>query len=239
MLLDEYGSVDKSRTMRRSFNPGKGRTLQRHFLTSVFGHRTKNDRIGNDPALWAISDEAKAVVDPVKREKALHDAYVILRDSGHYMGFGYLNIPFGTGSRIAEWEPYPFSLLPTGLALLSNLTYLPAEFLSYLRAGAASAEGYLFPDTYRFPLGISARNILKTLADTMKRKLDDKLRRRAAELGFTLPMTGPPKSFKPCFLISALKPGFWLMFAKPASRFFCLKSNSCARYSSSSPQIGT
>lgn len=86
-----------------------------HFLTSVFGHRTKNDRIGNDPALWAITDEAKAVVDPVKREKALHDAYVILRDSGHYMGFGYLNIPFGTSSRIAEWKPYPFSLLPTGL----------------------------------------------------------------------------------------------------------------------------
>ena len=76
----------------------------------------------------------------------------------------------------------------SGLAEYGEILALAhsAEFLSSLRVGAASAEGYLFPDTYRFPLGAPARKILNTLADTMKRKLDDKLRRRADELGFTV-----------------------------------------------------
>ena len=76
----------------------------------------------------------------------------------------------------------------SGLAEYGEILALAhsAEFLSSLQVGAASAEGYLFPDTYRFPLGVPARKILKTLAGTMKRKLDDKLRRRAAELGFTV-----------------------------------------------------
>ncbi len=76
----------------------------------------------------------------------------------------------------------------SGLAEYGEIIALAhtAEFLSTLRVGASSAEGYLFPDTYRFPLGMPARKILKILVDTLKRKIDDKLRRRAAELGFTI-----------------------------------------------------
>jgi hypothetical protein len=31
------------------------------------------------------------------------------------MSFGYINIPFGVGSRIETWEPYPLAFYPTAL----------------------------------------------------------------------------------------------------------------------------
>ncbi len=61
-----------------------------------------------------------------------------------------------------------------------------ADFASSLGSQTASREGYLFPDTYRFPLGISPRRILAKMAGTMKRKFGPALRRRAAERGLTV-----------------------------------------------------
>jgi UPF0755 protein len=45
-------------------------------------------------------------------------------------------------------------------------------FLDEYHIPASSAEGYLFPDTYFFPLGYPARLIVKTMADTLFAKLD-------------------------------------------------------------------
>jgi UPF0755 protein len=45
-------------------------------------------------------------------------------------------------------------------------------FLDEYRIPAASAEGYLFPDTYFFSLGYPARLVVKTMADTLFDRLD-------------------------------------------------------------------
>lgn len=49
-----------------------------------------------------------------------------------------------------------------------------------------SLEGYLFPETYRFAAGVSARTVLQTLVDGFDRAFDDSLRARTATTGFTV-----------------------------------------------------
>jgi UPF0755 protein len=51
---------------------------------------------------------------------------------------------------------------------------------------AAGLEGYLFPNTYHFPKGLSERDIIKSMVDQFHRQLPEQWRIRAAELGFSL-----------------------------------------------------
>ncbi|MDA0999647.1 MAG: endolytic transglycosylase MltG [bacterium] len=61
-----------------------------------------------------------------------------------------------------------------------------AEFLSTLKIPKKSMEGYLFPATYRFPLGTSPRHILRIMTGTLREKIRPAMRARAAQMGFTL-----------------------------------------------------
>lgn len=56
------------------------------------------------------------------------------------------------------------------------------------RTGAEgdSLEGYLFPDTYRFPLGTPPREILLAMAQNLRRKFGPSLREKAEKRGLTL-----------------------------------------------------
>lgn len=47
-------------------------------------------------------------------------------------------------------------------------------------------EGYLFPDTYHFPKGVSAKGILNTMLTQFERNFPAKWRERATEMGFSL-----------------------------------------------------
>jgi len=58
-------------------------------------------------------------------------------------------------------------------------------FLNSLNIDAPSLEGYLYPDTYRFPKGIEPKEIFKIMVQRMREKFDESLRRRAEELGMT------------------------------------------------------
>ena len=64
-----------------------------------------------------------------------------------------------------------------------------SAFLASLKIQAASLEGYLFPDTYRFPLETKPRKILARMVDTLRRKFGPDLRRRAAERDLTFHQT--------------------------------------------------
>jgi UPF0755 protein len=50
---------------------------------------------------------------------------------------------------------------------------------------ADSLEGYLFPDTYAFPKGVSCRDIAAAMVDRFRQVFDERLQRRAAELGLS------------------------------------------------------
>ena len=59
---------------------------------------------------------------------------------------------------------------------------------SFLRAyniDAPSIEGYIFPDTYKLPKGIEPENALGMMINSLQEKYSEKLRTRAAELGFS------------------------------------------------------
>jgi UPF0755 protein len=60
-----------------------------------------------------------------------------------------------------------------------------AEFSAGLGIEGKSVEGYLFPDTYLLPKGVSAGEIIKTMVGKFKRVYEPDFARRAAELGMT------------------------------------------------------
>jgi peptide/nickel transport system substrate-binding protein len=68
-----------------------------------------------DPEINALSAETRVIIDPAQRWPAVNQTYKRFRDESFEMSFGYINIPFGVGSRIQTWEPYPLAFYPTAL----------------------------------------------------------------------------------------------------------------------------
>lgn len=61
-----------------------------------------------------------------------------------------------------------------------------SDFISSLTIDAETLEGYLFPDTYRFPLGIKTREILRTMVENLKSKLDPSILQKMKQLDFSI-----------------------------------------------------
>lgn len=59
------------------------------------------------------------------------------------------------------------------------------NFLNELDIDGPSLEGYIFPDTYIFPKGLDAREVILIMVDRLREKYDDALTARAYELGLT------------------------------------------------------
>jgi UPF0755 protein len=58
-------------------------------------------------------------------------------------------------------------------------------FLASLKIDAASAEGYLYPDTYEFNRGMTTREIVSTMVNQFWGKITPQMIERAKELGMT------------------------------------------------------
>ena len=59
------------------------------------------------------------------------------------------------------------------------------EFLDSLDVDAPSLEGYLFPETYRFPKGLEVKEALSIMVNRLREKFDDDMILRTMELGLT------------------------------------------------------
>jgi len=59
------------------------------------------------------------------------------------------------------------------------------EFLDSLDVDAPSLEGYLFPETYRFPKGLEVKEALSIMVNRLREKFDDDMTLRTMELGLT------------------------------------------------------
>ena len=59
------------------------------------------------------------------------------------------------------------------------------QFAEELGVDADRLEGYLFPDTYYLPKGITVRDIARRMVQRYKTVFTDEMRQRAEELGFT------------------------------------------------------
>jgi ABC-type transport system substrate-binding protein len=80
-----------------------------------YGDAEGNIRRSDDPELQAQAQIAARIVDNDERAKALTEFYKVIRNEGYEIGIGYVNVPWGVGSRIANWEPYPLAPNISGL----------------------------------------------------------------------------------------------------------------------------
>lgn len=98
---------------------------------------------------------------------------------------------------------YTEAVIPEGLniwetaRLLEEKAYFPAgDFLDAAAAGigliseidseADSLEGYLFPDTYKLHKGVTAEEMVGIMVKNFLNHLDERMKRRAAEIGLTI-----------------------------------------------------
>ena len=61
-----------------------------------------------------------------------------------------------------------------------------AELLDRERIEGGSLEGYLFPDTYYFPKGVSAEKIIRTMVSRFQAVFPAEWKKRAEDLGFSI-----------------------------------------------------
>jgi len=58
--------------------------------------------------------------------------------------------------------------------------------LKKLHINGPSVEGYLFPDTYKFPLKSSARMVIEKMVNNLKAHLTEEILQRASEIGMSI-----------------------------------------------------
>ena len=80
----------------------------------LYGRTDVGVRFHDDPAIFEAVQEAVAVFDPETRPQVLNELYKMLWDEQIELAIGYVNTPWGLGSRIDSWEPWPLALHPTG-----------------------------------------------------------------------------------------------------------------------------
>jgi len=75
----------------------------------------------------------------------------------------------------------------TGLVTAEAFTRQAKDpaFVANLGLDGPTAEGYLFPDTYYFPRGITAKGIIEKMVDSFKAVFTDEWKNRAREIGLS------------------------------------------------------
>ena len=82
---------------------------------SGYGDPEGGTRRSEDPELRRRVQEAARLVDDAARAQAMSEVYPLLRDASYDISIGYVNIPWGVGSRIDNWEPLPLAPNISGL----------------------------------------------------------------------------------------------------------------------------
>jgi peptide/nickel transport system substrate-binding protein len=95
---DNEAQVDGGTTMRGGYgttdNPGR-----RH----------------NNPELFDLVQQTMGIMEPTERATAWNQVYQRLRDETYELAIGYVNVPWGVGPRVVEWQPQPMAFYPSAL----------------------------------------------------------------------------------------------------------------------------
>lgn len=59
------------------------------------------------------------------------------------------------------------------------------SFLASLEIDAPSIEGYLFPQTYKFPKGARPESVLRLMVNKLRKEFNEEMKKRAEELGMS------------------------------------------------------
>jgi ABC-type transport system substrate-binding protein len=91
-------------------------------LHSRWGDPESSWRATDDPALIARVQQLVKIVDRDERMAAFRPLLLDLQEETHYMTPGFINVPFGVGSRVLTWEPYS---LKRHFSALHTITLAP------------------------------------------------------------------------------------------------------------------
>jgi len=72
-------------------------------------NKDRPDRASRDPEVVALAKEIRVIIDPAVRVPRLTEFYTRARDESNELFMGYVNIPWGVGSRVLTWEPSPMA----------------------------------------------------------------------------------------------------------------------------------
>ncbi len=169
---------------------------------------------GNKPIEFEIKRGAtfRQVVNELSERGLVRDRWVIYVlgrvtgmdrkiKAGYYSLWGTMNpLQIFNAIRLGKIIEYEITVIP-GDSLLeigdkfSALNMADAEefkklctdreFLDTLDVDAPSLEGFLFPDTYRFPKGLEVKEVLTIMVDRLRGKFDEDMMARMLELGLT------------------------------------------------------
>lgn len=78
-----------------------------------------------------------------------------------------------------------FAALPLADEAEFRRTCANRDFLDSLDIDAPSLEGYLFPETYRFPKGLGLEDVLTMMVNTLRERYDEAIMARMIELDIT------------------------------------------------------
>jgi UPF0755 protein len=166
---------------------------------------------GNKPIEFEIKRGAtfRQVVNALSERGLVRDRWVIhifgrvtgvdrKIKAGYYPLWGTMSpLQIFNAIRLGKIIEYEITVVPgdslreVGEKLSSQAGIDPAEFqkistdkdfLDALDVDAPSLEGYLFPDTYRFPKGLEVREVLSLMVDKLREKFTDEMTARALQL---------------------------------------------------------
>ncbi len=182
-----------------------------HFTIALFVPPTKEKNWKEVQVSEGMS--FKAIASALKKEgiiryKGYFEIFGRLQGISRKVRVGY----YGLGTHMSMWEvlealrkgriieyevvvPEGYNLYQIGWTLTGTpLSSNPNEFIRiakdkdyarFLGVNADSLEGYLFPDTYYLPKGITMHDVVKRMVQRYKEVFTDSYRKRAEELGLT------------------------------------------------------
>jgi ABC-type transport system substrate-binding protein len=77
-----------------------------NILSSNYNDPQNATRSAEAPALMQAVVQAFKAIDPAQRQTALAPLYLTLQDERYQLYFGYSNLPWAAGKRIADWKPW-------------------------------------------------------------------------------------------------------------------------------------
>lgn len=121
--------------------------------------------------------------------------------AGYYAFWGYMS-PYQVYRRFSEGRIIEFEVMinegdtlnEIKQKLASKKIIMPEvfdslsrdrNFLMSLNIDSPSLEGYLYPDTYKFPKGARASTVIKVMVNRLRQHYDDEIKNRMSEIGWT------------------------------------------------------
>lgn len=121
--------------------------------------------------------------------------------AGYYAFWGYMS-PYRVYKRFSEGKIIEFEVtINEGDSLIEIRQKLASKgiiqseifdsltrdrnFLKSLNIVSPSLEGYLYPDTYKFPKGARASTVIKTMVGRLRQQYSDELQKKMDEIGWS------------------------------------------------------